>query len=186
MANLTSSLALLANQCVQNTNEHIANNLQPVFCRMIFVHIRREFPLLDDTELIIKKLSLHTYKRLGRMLTIWPTSVPRTVARNQVVEQLIAHYLPWFQGLEEAAVPPMFDEEMEAGEIDELAAEQAEFDDAEFLPEQEEEDDENDDDAEFQPDDNDDEEDQEFFPEAGDDEGLAAYPNVIKRVSATD
>ena len=74
-ANMSSILNRLANQSVQNYNENLAKNLQSIVCRMVELEIKVMMHV-DLTSDYLKKLSKHVCKRLCRVATVWPHSVP--------------------------------------------------------------------------------------------------------------
>jgi len=187
MSSMSSSLAYIANECVQNINEHISRNLEPIFCRMLRLHARRS-NFENQNEEILRKICKHVYKRLGGMLTFWPTSVPRTQERIDLAENLYEEYIAWFGALwvESNDLPDSnngeSDDEIEIDEVLVLGVEQAVFDQQEYNPNHDRGDDS---DSELGDDsdpevDLDDENDPNFVPEFL--PGMNAYPDTIKEV----
>ena len=100
LSDLSTILAELAIDSVQNFNEHVSRNLQPIFCRLLWLQMYMD-PLFVEDSTVIQKLALHVYKLLSNQATVWPHSVPRTRARVVKCQRLIELYFPWFRFLSE-------------------------------------------------------------------------------------
>jgi hypothetical protein len=97
-ANMGAFMAEIANDSVQNFNEHISRNIQPIFCRLLCLNMSLD-PNFEDGPQVIKKLALHVYKLLSNQATVWPFSVPVTDERIAKCQALIEQYFNWFQFL---------------------------------------------------------------------------------------
>jgi hypothetical protein len=121
-SNMSAFMAEIANDSVQNFNEHLSRNLQPIFCRFLSLNMSLD-PNFEDEPQVIKKLALHVYKILSNQLTMWPFSVPVTDDRIVKCRELLDEYFPWFQFLsvdQENEVDEEFEEDGEdAMDVDE-------------------------------------------------------------------
>ena len=78
--NMSKFMAEMANDSVQNFNEHISRNTQPIFCRLMILNMNMDHDFQDSAK-IKEKLALHIFKLLSNQMTVWPHSVPQTDAR---------------------------------------------------------------------------------------------------------
>ena len=92
---LSYAISELANDSVQNINEHVSRNLQSIFCRIFRIEMNRNAGF-QDTQENIKKLAIHIWKLLSNCETYWPSSVPITIERTNECRRIINHYFPWF------------------------------------------------------------------------------------------
>ena len=106
-SNMSAILSELANECVQNFNEHVSRNLQPIFCRLFRLDIAENYRYLHltDDEDAIRKISLHCFKLLGNMETYWPYSITATPMRIHQLNRIIVKYKPWFTFIQEIPIP---------------------------------------------------------------------------------
>ena len=122
-SNTSAFMAEIANDSVQNFNEHLSRNLQSIFCRLLCLDMTLD-PNFGDEHQIIKKLAIHIYKLLSNQATVWPFSVPITDDRIAKCNNLLDEYFMWFRFLsdvEENEVVEEFEEDEEdAMEVDEL------------------------------------------------------------------
>ena len=95
---MSTFMAEIANASIQNFNEHISRNTQPIFCRLMILKMNLD-PNFQDNVKIKGKLALHIFKLLSNQMTVWPHSVPQTEARFAKCHTLIEEYFPWFQFL---------------------------------------------------------------------------------------
>ena len=79
----------LANESVQNFNEHISRNLGTIFCRVFRLEIICNAYFNENND-IIRKLAIHTY---------WRSSVPATHERTNECHRIMNAYFPWFRFL---------------------------------------------------------------------------------------
>ena len=118
------------------------------------------------------------------MATFWPPSVPRTAEMTGLAQTLFEEYLPWFEALDtEDPVEPFSMDFLELEEESrELELEQAEFDNADYVPEEDDISIEDDDDPSSGEED-DPMDDEDFVPVTRDRIWYPAYPEVIKQVN---
>jgi len=93
--NLSHAISELANDSVQNFNEHISRNLGAIFCRVFTSEMTRN-ENFNETPEIIRKLAIHIWKLLANCKTYWPRSVPVTHERTNECHRIITAYFPWF------------------------------------------------------------------------------------------
>ena len=63
-SNMSAFMAEIAIDSVQNFNEHLSRNLQPIFCRLLCLNKSLD-PNFEDEPQVMKKLALHVYKILS-------------------------------------------------------------------------------------------------------------------------
>ena len=73
--NMSAFMAEIANDSVQNFNEHISRNTQAIFCRLMILNMNMDHDFQDSAK-IKGKLALHIFKLLSNQMTVWPHSVP--------------------------------------------------------------------------------------------------------------
>ena len=95
---MSTFMAEIANDSVQNFNEHISRNTRPIFCRLMILNMNMDHDFQDSAK-IKGKLALHIFKLLSNQMTVWPHSVPQTEARFAKCQSLIEEYFNWFQFL---------------------------------------------------------------------------------------
>lgn len=121
--NMSSFMAEIANDSVQNFNEHLSRNLQSIFCRLLYLDMSFD-PNYDDEPQVLRKLALHVFKILSNQATVWPYSVPVTDDRIAKCQDLLDEYFEWFGFLsdgQENEVDEEFEEDGEdAMDVDEL------------------------------------------------------------------
>ena len=83
--NLAAILNRLARQSVQCYNENLAGNLGRAVCRMIELEMKVNMNVNETRDTLVK-LARHVYKRLCRLNTVWPHSVPQTPQRTAICQ----------------------------------------------------------------------------------------------------
>jgi hypothetical protein len=160
-------------------------------CRLLRQRMKRN-QHFQETKENVKKLALHVYKRLGRMVTLWPPSVPRTAERVAECRRLFLIYRPWFAVL--LVDNDLMDADFVPNEDSDSDDEEMDDDDQELFPIR-------DIDVDYEPSSSEDESEDDIMGEdeiayfiaehddaffAADGEqpeilGMRAYPDVIKR-----
>ena len=148
--NMSAFMAEIANDSVQNFNEHISRNTKPIFCRLMILRMNLD-PEFHDSAKIKGKLALHIFKLLSNQMTVWPHSVPETEARLEKCQILIEQYFPWFEFLlinndnEEDQDEEEEDDDDDPIDLDNIPEEDDPMD-LDYLPEEDQDEEDDDDD----------------------------------------